>query len=303
MQDMFNSLSVSNNKANELDFFADEPKSIIKEPEAKLPPKPTGFDFSQQSSGLGSFGTGFGLEGVGQLNSKAFATTSGTGSKGFDLGSLDFSLGTAKQEPANAFSKKPAVQESAYSPMDQVFASQAPQAASVNPATNFTLNQPSNINDFNTMQQMFQTNSNFSNPQGFGQQQQQQLPVAQGQIPAQFVSNQQFQGAPEDFGTSMLRMFQTNTPAQSPPLTQMNLNIGAPEAIPQKQAQSNPLDLFSNNKPVSFATTSGGSFPNNFDMASFGTMQAGSKGGLDASFFEAKPAKASSNSPSTGDLI
>lgn len=29
MQEMFNSLSVSNNKNNELDFFADEPKSII----------------------------------------------------------------------------------------------------------------------------------------------------------------------------------------------------------------------------------------------------------------------------------
>lgn len=98
---------------------------------------------------------------MGQVNSKAFATTSGAGSKGFDLNSLDFSLNAPqKQEPVNAFSKKTAV-EGAYSPMDQLFAAQPPS----NPPS--MLNQTPNINDFNTMQLMFQTNSNFTPPQDF----------------------------------------------------------------------------------------------------------------------------------------
>lgn len=242
---------------------------------------------------------------MGQLNSKTFGTTAGAGSKGFDLNSLDFSM-PAKQEPVNAFSKK-SPQESPYSPMDQVFATQSQTQAQTQPTNSPVFTGSSNINDFNTMQLMLQTNSNFGNPAefNFGQTQPQtqtqtQQPV-QNQLPPQFGTNQQFQGNAEDFGTSMLRMFQTNTPTQSPPLSQMSLNINPPEPVVQKPAQPNPLDLFSNSKPSSFATVSGGNFPPAFDMASFGTMQANTKG-ADLDFFNAKPTKPANNS-SAGDLI
>ena len=218
------------------------------------------------------------------MNSKAFATTSGAGSKGLDLNSLDFSLNVPqKQEPVNAFSKKATV-EGAYSPMDQLFAAQSPITS--NPPS--MLNQTPNINDFNTMQLMFQTNSNFAPPQDFKPAQ---------QIPPP----QQFQGNAEDFGTSMYRMFQTNTSPQAPPLAQMNLNVTLPPE-PQQKPQSNPLDLFSNNKPATFATTSGVNFQGGFDMSTFGTMQANSKSGGEINFFDAKPVTKGSPSNS-GDLI
>lgn len=171
--------------------------------------------------------------------------------------------------------------------MDQLFAAQPPSS---NPSP--VIGQAPNINDFNTMQLMFQTNSNFGNPQEFTLTQ----PVSQPLPP------QQFQGSSEDFGTSMYRMFQTNSqnPPQGPPLAQMNLNIGTTQ--PQ-QKQTNPLDLFSNNKPVSFATTSGVNFQGGFDMAAFGTMQANPKSGVEVNFFDAKPATKASNNPSSGDLI
>lgn len=96
-------------------------------------------------------------------------------------------------------------------------------------------------------------------------------------------------------------MFQTNTPPQGPPLAQMNLNVTLPPE-PQQKPQNNPLDLFSNNKPATFATTSGANFQGGFDMSAFGTMQANPKSGVEINFFDAKPAPkgASSNS---GDLI
>lgn len=194
---MFSSLTVSANKANELDFFADEPKSTIVPKEAEVKPAPKtapAFDFAQQGPGLAGFGTGFGLEGVGQLNPKSFATMSSSANKGLDLGSLDFSLSAPKAEPVNAFVKKSSGQE-AYGPMDQLFAAQTPPQ----PATNLNANQTPNINDYSTLQLMFQSN-NFGNPQDFNfgqpqqQQQQQQPKQTASQIPQQFVSNQQFQG-------------------------------------------------------------------------------------------------------------
>jgi hypothetical protein len=275
-------------------------------PQSKI--VPPAFDFSQQSSGLAGFGTGFGLEGVGQLNqnTKSFATMSGGVNKGFDMGSLDFSL-TSNQEPVNAFSKK-TVQEGAYGPMDQVFASQIPEGIAQGSAPN--MNPGPNINDFNTMQHLFATNFgnaqdfNFAQPQTQSQiQQQKQESFGTGQLPAQFTSTQQFQGNSEDFSTSMMRMFQSSSP-QNPPLSQMNLNVSSPvEPVVEKQVQPNPLDMFSNNKPSSFATLSGGNFQHNFDMANFGTMQANTKGNLDLNFFDAKPAQKTSVVPPAGDLI
>jgi hypothetical protein len=176
--------------------------------------------------------------------------------------------------------------------MDQLFAAQPPSSNTP------VLGQTPSINDFNTIQLMFQSNSNFGNPQDFTfTQQQQPLPPQLSSLPPQ-----QFQGNAEDFGTSMYRMFQTNSPnaPQGPPLAQMNLNIGPSE--PQ-QKQTNPLDLFSNNKPASFATTSGLNFQGGFDMAAFGTMQPNPKAGVEVNFFDAKPAAKPNSSSSNGDLI
>lgn len=234
----------------------------------------------------------------------------GAASKGFDLGSLDFTL-PAKQEPVNAFSKKSVAQEGAYGPMDQLFAAQTTPPTI---ATTTTVNQTPNINDFNTMQQLFQTNS-FGNPQEFtftqttpSTIQSKPQPFTTGQLPPQFppqlVTTQQFQGTTDDFSTSMMRMFQSSSP-QNPPLSQMSLNISAPiEPIPQKQpVQSSPLDMFSSSKPSSFATMSGGNYQANFDMSSFGTLQPNSKPNMDINFFDAKPAQKSSITPPSGDLI
>ena len=62
---MFSSLSVSNNKSNEIDFFADAPSpstiSTKKESEIKAPASSAIFDFSQPSLGLSGFATGFGV--------------------------------------------------------------------------------------------------------------------------------------------------------------------------------------------------------------------------------------------------
>ncbi len=68
----------------------------------------------------------------------------------------------------------------------------------------------------------------------------------------------------------------------------------------EQPPKNNPLDMFSNNKPATFATLSGGNNSNlNFDMSSFGTMQVKPKGEID--FFDLKGSKP--NHSSTGDLI
>jgi hypothetical protein len=74
-------------------------------------------------------------------------------------------------------------------------------------------------------------------------------------------------------------MFQTNSATQQPPLSQMSLNFATSAEPPALKApQVNPLDMFSNNKPATFATISGGSFPHNFDISNFGTMQSNQRG-------------------------
>ena len=90
-------------------------------------------------------------------------------------------------------------------------------------------------------------------------------------------------------------MYQNKAPNQG--FGQLNLNLNV-----EQPPKANPLDMFSNNKPTSFATLSGGSNNLNFDMSSFGTMQAKPKGntGEELDFFNLKGSKPSASS---GDLI
>lgn len=165
---------------------------------------------------------------------------SNANSKGLDLGSLDFSLGTTKQEQPSAFTKKSSAQEGAYGPMDQLFAAQIPSPPVVSPPS-----QAPNINDFNTMQLMFKTNGfgdpqefNFAQPQPVQPQAPKQPVQVPTQLPAQFTSTQQFQGNADDFSTSMMRMFQTTSTQQpqSAPLGQLNLNLTSTvQPTPPKQ--------------------------------------------------------------------
>lgn len=109
MQDMFSSLNAIKT-SNEVDFFADS--SPTKKEEIKPPTKvnvPV-FDLNPNPSGLAGFATGFGLEANSQLNPKSFSTSAG--GKSFGLGDLDFSIGSAKQEPS--FVKKSSQENPTY---------------------------------------------------------------------------------------------------------------------------------------------------------------------------------------------
>jgi hypothetical protein len=82
----------------------------------------------------------------------------------------------------------------------------------------------------------------------------------------------------------MQLLFQTNSANQG--FAQPNPNptpvlSSNPLIDSQPQVQKpNPLDMFSQNKPASFATMSGGNFSQNFDMSHFGTMQPNAGGSL-----------------------
>lgn len=87
---------------------------------------------------------------------------------------------------------------------------------------------------------------------------------------------------------------------QNKPMGELNFNL--PVEQPPK---SNPLDMFSNNKPATFATLSGTNNNSNldFDMNTFGTMQVKGKGsaGGELNFFDPKGTKPSTSL--SGDLI
>lgn len=114
---MFASLTGSTiNKPNEIDFFAEDPKPVEVKEEPKA--KQNAFSFNEPITGLGGFGTGFGLQGNSQVNPKSF-TTSNT--KDFNLNSIDF-LANLKQEPVGpSFSKKTSPETVSYGQMDQAF--------------------------------------------------------------------------------------------------------------------------------------------------------------------------------------
>lgn len=250
---------------------------------------------------MGGFGTGFGLQGNIQPNPKSFTTTT---SKDFDLKSIDF-LANLKQEPVGpSFSKKTSTEAVSYAQIDQAFSLEAPisqpqqqqpqlqsQFQSAYGQSNF------NINDFNTMQRMFQTGVPNQQELSFGSVSQPlpqpvQNPISFPSIPA---SN------PNDLNNLQLR-FQTNTNSQPQPQFQV-----VPNPQPQlnltldSKSQQNPLDFFQNNMPSNFSTLSGGSLGNNFDMNSFATMQPKQKGTVELNFFDSKPVPKSNQA--SNDLI
>lgn len=134
MQEMFKGLNVAAPPTSEIDFFAEEPKKEVKAEPAKpssndlssLFPASSGFDFSATSPSNGGFGTGFGLNAGGQVNSKSFATTNFSVSKQepFDLSGGLLGSQAAKQEPT-AFSKKASnVEPVSYNQMESIFTGQ-----------------------------------------------------------------------------------------------------------------------------------------------------------------------------------
>lgn len=301
---MFASLTSSTiNKSNEIDFFAEDPKPVEVKEEPK--PKQSVFSFNEPITGLGGFGTGFGLQGNSQVNPKSF-TTSNT--KDFNLNSIDF-LANLKQEPVGpvgpSFSKKNSTEAVSYGQIDQAFSLEIPNnQPQAQPQltqqfqTGFGQNN-FNINDFNTMQRMFQTGVPNQQDLTFGSvSQPAQNPIAFSSIPASTSTPKE-----GDFSTLQL-MFQTNSMSQPQPQFQLPLN-----SQPQPQLnltldtkpQLNPLDMFQNNKPASFSTLSGSSLGNNFDMNSFATIQTKPKGSAELNFFDSKPAP-KANQPSN-DLI
>ena len=230
-------------------------------------------------------------------NGISFAT-SAPGSGGFDF---------------SAFAKKqPTPQESSSPTMENLYSGQSgKQPSSVSsPLTDMSLNDfmgskgkqseisvseisggnsNVNANDFNTMQNLFQTSSG-----GFHQN-----ILSNSTDQTSFTSANSFQ-APfqqspneNDFST-LQQMFQTSNYAPS--------SISAsnpPQQQSQQQTQQQaPIDPFKKEKTDVFATMGGSKNPSfDFDMSSFGTMQAGSsqnQGGFD--FFESKPAQKSSAS-------
>lgn len=221
--------------------------------------------------------------------------TSAPGGSGFDF---------------SAFSKKQPVQQQASSPtMENIYSGQSGKQASnvSNPLTDMSLNDfmsakskqndfqfsqvnagnNVNSNEFNTMQNFFQTNSggNHQNILSSSTDQTSFTSANTFQAPFQTTPNE------NDFST-LQQMFQTSNYAPS------NISISNPPQQPQQTQQQDPSDPFKKEKMDVFATMGGAKNPSfEFDMSNFGTMQAGSsqnQGGFD--FFESKPAaKSTSN--------
>lgn len=101
----------------------------------------------------------------------------------------------------------------------------------------------------------------------------------------------------------MQNMFQTtNYQNINNQPTQNAINQPSQNAINQPVQNKPPaFDMFSNNKPQTFATMSGGG-NNEFNMANFGTMQAKPQG--DFNFLDSsKPKENNTNKSGGSDLI
>ena len=292
MQNLFQTMNVGNNQpSGQMDFFgSQEPKKEAQPVSSVTNPSAGGsriYDINQNN-----FATGVGL-GNNATSGISFATSS-PGSGGFDL---------------SAFAKKqPTPQESSSPTMENIYSGQSgKQPSSVSsPLTDMSLNDfmfskgkqseisvseisggnsNVNANDFNTMQNLFQTNSggNHQNLLSSSTEQTTFTSANSFQAPFQQSPNE------NDFST-LQQMFQTSNYAPS--------NISASNAPQQQTQQQAPSDPFKKEKTDVFATMGGSKNPSfEFDMSSFGTMQAGSsqnQGGFD--FFENKPAQKSSAS-------
>lgn len=149
-------------------------------------------------------------------------------------------------------------------------------------------------NDFNTMQNLFQTTSGISQGNPYSQ---------IGVVTTQKSEENAFGGfdfaAPQnanenDFST-LQNMFKTTNYS--------NLNASQ-QSSQVSQPKASTADFFKDNKPSAFATMSGaasGGF--DFNMASFGTMQAntGKGGQIDFNFMEKKVSGGASSGE--GNLI
>ena len=149
------------------------------------------------------------------------------------------------------------------------------QSSTSQPTAKSSVGQP-NENDFNTMQNMFQTSAGGQS--GFGTANQHGSILAQptANIPTtagfDFSMGSTSQPNENDFNT-MQNMFATNSYAGQQSTQKPVTNI-AQSKQPEANFSKNPT-------PQAFATMSGGASGGfDFDMSSFGTMQAGSaKGG------------------------
>jgi hypothetical protein len=93
---------------------------------------------------------------------------------------------------------------------------------------------------------------------------------------------------------SQISMTSANSPSPNDFFIANNssINLGQqPSQAPQPKTAASNLDLFKENKPETFATMSGGASGGfDFNMASFGTMQASTAKGGQADFnFGKKP--------------